>query len=169
MAQNYLGSGVLILFVIGLISVAFTSIDSAITTTTTSFCFDILKINNKGEEKIKKARFYTQIAISVLILLLLLFFYYQSNNTIIDVIYVVVGYTYGPLLGIFTFGIFTKINIKEKYVPIIAIISPLLCFFINKLSNIYLNYSFGYELLLLNGIITFTGLMIIKKKENKKA
>lgn len=169
LAQNYLGSGVLILFVIGLISVAFTSIDSAITTTTTSFCFDILKINNKGEEKIKKARFYTQIAISVLILLLLLFFYYQSNNTIIDVIYVVVGYTYGPLLGIFTFGIFTKINIKEKYVPIIAIISPLLCFFINKLSNIYLNYSFGYELLLLNGIITFTGLMIIKKKENKKA
>lgn len=163
LAQNYLGTSVLILFVIGLISVAFTAIDSAITTTTTSFCFDIFNVKNKENKKIKETRFFTQIVISIIILILLIFFYYQENNTIIDIIYIVVSYTYGPLLGIFAFGILTKFSIKDKFVPIIAILSPIVCFIINKIFFYYFDYQFGYELLLLNGIFTFVGLLIIKK------
>ncbi|MPN09553.1 hypothetical protein SDC9_156844 [bioreactor metagenome] len=90
-----------------------------------------------------------------------------NNKSVIDAIYIIVSYTYGPLLGLYSFGLFTKLKPIDRYVPLIAILSPLLCYGIDSLTQSYFNYAFGYELLLLNGGLTFTGLFITSKYGNK--
>ncbi|MDR2834842.1 MAG: sodium:solute symporter [Bacteroidales bacterium] len=163
LAQNYLGNSVLILFLIGLTASTFASSDSAITALTTTFTLDILNKTNKSDIYIKKTRFFTQIGISSLMAILVVFFYYFNSKSIIDAIYVVASYAYGPLLGLFVFGLITKKKIKDKLVPIVAIVSPILCFAINCMLKYFFEYSMGYELLLLNGIFTFVGLLMSKE------
>ena len=161
-AENVLGQGVLLLFIIGLMSSAYSSADSALTALTTSFTVDILGIKNKTENQIKKTRKITHILMSLALGAIIMIIYEINQKSIIDAIYTVASYTYGPLLGLYSFGLFTKIKVKEKLVPTVAIASPLLCLGINYLLKNYLGYTMGYELLLMNGGITFIGLMLMK-------
>jgi len=163
-ATNLLGPGILILFLIGLMASAYSSADSALTALTTSFTVDIIGIKNKDESQIKKIRTKVHIGFSLLMAILIILFEMLNEKSIIDAIYAIAGYTYGPLLGLYAFGLFTKLKVRDKAVPFIAILSPLICFALSWFLKNYAGYKMGYELLLLNGIITFTGLLIFQKK-----
>jgi Na+/proline symporter len=162
-AINYLSAGVLILFLIGLMASAYSSADSALTALTTSFTVDILGTKGKSEAQIKKTRKLSHILMSILLGLIILLFDIINEKSVIDAIYTIAGYTYGPLLGLYAFGLFTKIKVKERFVPIVAISSPVICAIVNHLLSNIAAYKMGYELLLLNGLLTFIGLFLIKK------
>ncbi len=166
-ASNYLGTGVLILFLIGLMASAYSSADSALTALTTSFTVDIIGIKNKTEQKVKKIRTVVHFCFSLIMALIIIAFNIINEKSVIDAIFTIAGYTYGPLLGIYTFGLFTKWNVKPKAVPVIAIISPILCYLIYWFLLNRFSYKMGYELLLLNGMITFMGLFIFRTQNNK--
>jgi Na+/proline symporter len=148
-------------FVLGIISASFSSADSALTSITTTLTVDIF-----GNKNNQNQRQWLHLAVCALFALIVILFGYTQNRSIIDTIYTIVGYAYGPLLGLFTFGLFTHYQVRDRLVPLIAIASPIICYAINTLTIHYFNYQWGYELLLLNGIITFIGLFIIKKVEN---
>ena len=160
-----LGITIGVVFILGLIAAAYSSADSALTSLTTSYCIDFLDIENKEASKQKAIRKKTHIGISVLLVFVIVIFRYVLEENVISSVLQVASYTYGPLLGLFAFGIFTKINIKDKYVWIIAVLSVVATYFINAYSETVLNgYIFGYELLIVNGIITFLGLLLLKKR-----
>lgn len=163
-ATNLLGPVILILFLIGLMASAYSSADSALTALTTSFTVDIIGIKNKDESQIKKIRTRVHIGISLLMAAIIILFDVFNEKSIIDAIYAIAGYTYGPLLGLYAFGLFTKLNIKDKAVPFIAVLSPILCFATSWILKNYAGYKMGYELLLLNGLLSFTGLLLFRKK-----
>lgn len=159
-----LGITIGVVFVLGLIAAAYSSADSALTSLTTSFCIDFLDIENKEQSKQKAIRKKTHIAISILLVIVIVIFKYVLEENIISSLLQVASYTYGPILGLFAFGIFTKINIKDNYVWVVAAVSVIATYFINAYSETLLNgYVFGYELLIVNGIITFLGLLLFKK------
>ncbi|HOE38576.1 MAG TPA: sodium:solute symporter [Bacteroidales bacterium] len=162
-ATTQLGPVVLILFLIGLMASAYSSADSALAALTTSFTVDIIGIKNKTEQQIKKTRTWVHLAISFLMAIMIIVFNLVNEKSIINAIYAIAGYTYGPLLGLYAFGLFTKYKVRDKIVPIIAILSPILCYLISYLLKKYADYNTGYELLLLNGFITFMGLWAIRK------
>jgi len=159
-----LGSVIGITFMLGLIAAAYSSADSALTSLTTSFCVDFLEIDKKKNQK--KTRKFVHIGMSVLLIIVVIIFKHVLNTNVIDGLLQVAAYTYGPLLGLFSFGIFTKHQVKDKYVWLIAILSVLLiyCFANIPPENIG-NYKFGYELLPLNGLLTFIGLWFIRIKK----
>ena len=166
-AQNYFSTGVFLLFVLGIIAAAFSSADSALTALTTSFSIDILGIRQeeaKDPQLAKRHRMIIHAVITVIFIGLISLFGQLKNKSIIDTIYVLVSYTYGPLLGLFSFGLFTRHKPRDKWVPWIAIASPILCYGIDQIARYQWGYAFGYELLLLNGAITFIGLLIASKK-----
>ena len=148
-----------ILFIIGIIAAAYSSADSALTSLTTSFCVDILEFEKQDPKKQVKTRKYIHLLMSVILLCVILVFNTINDQSVIKSLFIVAGYTYGPLLGMFAFGLFTKINVNDKWVPFVAILSPIMCYIIQ------LYYAFGFELLILNGIITFIGLLIISKRK----
>ena len=148
-----------ICFVLGIISASFSSADSALTSITTTLSVDIFKWKDNTSH-----RQLLHIVVCGIFALLIAIFGLTQNRSIIDTIYTIVGYAYGPLLGLFTFGLFTRYQVHDRLVPFIAITSPILCYIINTLTTYYFNYQWGYELLLLNGIITFSGLFIIRNK-----
>lgn len=160
-AGGMLGSGVEVLFTIGVVAACFSTADSALTSLTTSFCVDICE-QPKNETLRKRIHF----AMSVVFILFILVFKVFNSTSLIDAVYILCSYTYGPLLGLFAFSLLTRRSVNDKFVPYIAIASPLLCFAIDTLSMKLWNYKFGYELLMLNGILTFSGLYIsnIKRK-----
>ncbi|PLX07782.1 MAG: sodium:solute symporter [Marinilabiliales bacterium] len=162
-ATNLLGPVVLILFLIGLMASAYSSADSALTALTTSFTVDILGTKNKTEKQIKKQRILSHLLFSLLMAVIILVFR-NKDKTIIDAIFTIASYTYGPLLGLYAFGLFTKYQIIDKASPFIAVASPIICFIISYLLKKQIDYNMGYELLLLNGVLTFLGLLIFKKK-----
>lgn len=162
-ATTQLGPVVLILFLIGLMASVYSSADSALAALTTSFTVDIIGIKNKTEQQIKKTRTWVHLAISFLMAIMIIVFNLVNEKSIINAIYAIAGYTYGPLLGLYAFGLFTKYKVRDKIVPIIAILSPILCYLISYLLKKYADYNTGYELLLLNGFITFMGLWAIRK------
>lgn len=164
-ATTQLGPVVLILFLIGLMASAYSSADSALAALTTSFTVDIIGIKNKSEAQIKKTRTIVHVGFSFLMALIIVMFDVVNEKNIINAIYAIAGYTYGPLLGLYAFGLFTKFNVKDKFVPYIAIVSPILCFAISWILREYAGYKTGYELLLLNGLLTFLGLLIIRKRK----
>jgi Na+/proline symporter len=154
-----------IIFILGLIAAAYSSADSALTSLTTSYCIDFLEIKKREESKQKAIRKRTHIGISVLLIIVIIIFKYVLKENVISSLLQVASYTYGPLLGLFTFGIFTKLNIKDKYVWMVAIISVVLSYLLDANSITLLNgYQFGYELLIINGLFTFVGLFLIKDK-----
>ncbi|MCK4920988.1 MAG: sodium:solute symporter [Bacteroidales bacterium] len=160
-----LGYAVAILFIIGLVAAAYSSADSALTSLTTSFTIDILDGKKMEEVKLKKTRFQVHIFISFILLLVILLFRTINDENVISAIFRVAGYTYGPLLGMYTFGLFHSAKVKDNYVPFITVLSPILTFFINRYSTELLwGYNFGFELLLVNGLITYLGLWMIVKK-----
>lgn len=159
-----LGISIGIFFILGLIAAAYSSADSALTALTTSYCIDFLDIENKEKSKQTAIRKRTHIAISLLLVLVIIIFRHVLEDNVISSLLQVASYTYGPLLGLFAFGIFTKLEIKDKYVWIIAILSVTLSYFLNMFSvQLFNGYVFGYELLIVNGLFTFIGLYIIKK------
>ncbi|MEX0314481.1 MAG: sodium:solute symporter [Allomuricauda sp.] len=162
-----LGLTLAITFMLGLIAAAYSSADSALTSLTTSFCVDFLNVEKQTEENQKKTRKRTHIAMSVMLILVIISFKYILNSNVIDSLLTVAGYTYGPLLGLFAFGIFTKHHIKDKYVWVIGLLSVFIIWTIANIPSDYLGgYVMGYELLPLNGILTFFGLWLIRTKNN---
>ncbi|WP_111709482.1 sodium:solute symporter [Lutibacter citreus] len=159
-----LGSSIGIVFILGLIAAAYSSADSALTSLTTSYCIDFLDIENKEKSKQKAIRKRTHIVISAVLVIVIIIFKYVLEDNVISSVLQVASYTYGPLLGLFAFGIFTKINIKDNLVWAIALISVIVTYILNSYSaQLFNGYIFGYELLIVNGLITFVGLLAIKK------
>lgn len=158
--SGILGSTILIFFTIGIIAAAFSSADSALTALTTSFCVDILGIEKEQAKKAKQTRMKVHLFISVLFVIIIMIFKALNNRSVIDAIYVIASYTYGPLLGLFAFGLFTKRQPIDRYVPYICIASPLICFALEQLVLHVTGYRFGYEMLMINGSITFAGLWL---------
>ena len=167
-SMQYLPGIISIIFIIGLISALFPSADGAITALTSSFCIDILGLKKRTdltEEKSMRIRKAVHISFAVLFMISVMVFKWIDNKSIINVILKVAGYTYGPLLGLFAFGILTRKKLNERYVPVICLAAPLACFFLDKYqSNLMGKFQIGIELLILNGLLTFLGLLIISKK-----
>ena len=160
-----LGLPVAIFFILGLIAAAYSSADSALTALTTSFCIDFLNIEKRELSTKKGTRKKVHVGMSVLMILVIICFYYILNQSVISGILTVAGYTYGPLLGLFAFGILTKFKINDTLVPYVALTSVGLCYLIANIPSQYLGgYKFGYELLVLNGLLTFLGLILIRRK-----
>ena len=155
-------------FLLGLIAAAYSSADSALTSLTTSFCIDIIELDKKPKASQKRIRKQTHVAISiVLVIVIVLFDAIFKDVSVIWELFKAAGYTYGPLLGLFAFGIYTKGQLKDKYVWIVAIIAPIISFFINKYSvDLLSGYQIGFEILIINGIITFLGLILIRRKQH---
>ena len=154
-----------ITFILGLIAAAYSSADSALTSLTTSFCVDILDMSGKSEKAQKSIRKKTHIGMSLLLVLVIISFKYILNSNVIDSLLTVAGYTYGPLLGMFAFGIFTDYKIKDKFVWIVALASVTIVFMLGKIPADDLGgYVIGYELLPINGLLTFIGLILIRRK-----
>lgn len=161
-ATGKLGDAVVIFFTIGIVAASFSSADSALTALTTSYCVDI---RGKGEDEGLRKR--AHVMVSVVFIVFILLFRVINSTSVIDAIYIMCSYTYGPLLGLFAFGLLTKCNARDRWVPYVAIISPFICFVIEKLAAMA-GYQFGYELLMLNGFLTFIGLWISGLKTYRK-
>ena len=162
-----LGPGLGIVFLLGLIAAAYSSADSALTALTTSFCVDFLNLKSLPEPRQKSLRKQVHIGMSVLLILVIIAYKYILSSNVIDSLLTVAGYTYGPLLGLFAFGILTKHQIKDRYVFWVTLVSVVIITFLGQVDPKYLGgYIVGYELLPLNGLMTFIGLWLIRKKEN---
>lgn len=152
-ATGRLGSMVTVLFTIGVVAASFSSADSALTALTTSYCVDIRQ--RPADERLRRR---AHIGVAVVFVAFILLFRMLNSTSVIDAIYVMCSYTYGPLLGLFAFGLTTRRPVADCLVPYIAIASPLLCFAIDTVAQGVWGYKFGYELLMLNGMLTFAGL-----------
>lgn len=165
LATEYLGLPVLIFFTIGIIAAAFSSADSALTALTTSVCVDLLNIKREDAQKAKKTRKTVHVLVSLAFLIVILIIDLVQQENILDTIYKVASYTYGPLLGLFFFGLFTKMNIKDKVVPFVCILAPVLSFALEMFLLKKFDYQVGYEILLFNGLLTAFGLFCISRKK----
>ncbi|WP_373058934.1 sodium:solute symporter [Zunongwangia sp. H14] len=163
-----LGIGVAIFFILGLIAAAYSSADSALTALTTSFSIDILDIEKKySEEKQVKIRKMIHIGISLLLILVMLIFKYAiADKSVINKLFEFAGYTYGPLLGLYSYGLFTKWQVKDKFVPVVAILSPIISYIISINSLVWFGFEFGFFILILNGLLTFLGLILVRAQHN---
>lgn len=161
-----------IVFIIGLIAAAYSSADSALTALTTSFSIDFLGFNKRktlSEKKKIKLRYIVHICFAILIIVVITVFRAINDASVISTLFTVAGYTYGPLLGLFAFGLFTKFRVMDSFVPAIAILSPFICYILSlNAEKWFWGYHFGFELLLVNGLITFIGLLIVNKGRNRK-
>jgi Na+/proline symporter len=166
LANEYLGIGVAFFFILGLIAAAYSSADSALTSLTTSFSIDILEIEKKYDA-VKQVVIRKQIHkmfVLVSVIVILGFKYFVEDASIIDKVLKFAGFTYGPLLGLYSFGLFTKWNVKDKWVPIVAITAVLSSIILNLYSESWFGFAFGFEILIVNGLLTFIGLMLIRKR-----
>jgi Na+/proline symporter len=170
-ALRYLGPVAGVVFLIGLISAAFPSADGALTSLTTSVSIDFLGLGKRdgmSEQKKTRIRYIVHLSIAFVFFISVLIFSKLSDRAVIDKLFTIAGYTYGPLLGLYSFGLFTKRKVNDRLTPLIAVLSPLVCFFLSRYSQLLFNgYKFGFELLLLNGLLTFTGLLIFSEREGK--
>lgn len=163
--NSNLGLGVATTFILGLVAAAYSSADSALTSLTTSFCIDFLGIEQKGEEEQKRVRKKTHIGMSFLLVLVVIVFKHILDRNVIDGLLTVAGYTYGPLLGLFAFGIFTSYTIRDQWVWWVVFSAVGLTSIIGTIDAQFIGgYQIGYELLPLNGLLTFLGLVLIRRK-----
>ena len=163
-ATGRLGSTVVVLFTIGIVAASFSSADSALTALTTSYCVDIRQ--REGDEQLRRR---AHIGIAVVFGIFILMFKTLNSTSVIDAIYIMCSYTYGPLLGLFAFGLFTNRKPCDKLVPYIAVASPLVCFVLEKTAMQCWGYKFGYELLMINGLLTFVGLYVSGRDGERRA
>ncbi len=167
-AIRFLGPLAGLVFIIGLISAAYPSADGALTSLTTSFSIDFLGLNkrdNLSELQKQRIRYAVHISFAILLLVVIIVFRSINDRAVIDKLFTVAGYTYGPLLGLYSFGLFTKLSVKDRIVPFIAVASPVICYFLSEYSvQLFGGYKFGFELLILNGMITFIGLWLFRAK-----
>lgn len=172
-ALKHFGALAGIVFLIGLISAAYSSADSALTALTTSFSVDFLNIENRSLSEAKKIRVrkIVHFGVTTLLIVVIIAFRAINNQAVISKLFTIAGYTYGPLLGLYSFGLFTSRKVRDKWVPLIALLSPFICYLVSENSVQWFNgYQFGFELLILNGAITYLGLFIMShtKKTVKK-
>ena len=161
-ATGMLGNGVVVLFTIGIVAASFSSADSALTAMTTSFCVDMC--GKPDDERLRKR---VHVCMAVVFILCVLLFELVNSQSVLDAIYTLCGYTYGPLLGLFAYALITKRGVNDRAVPAIAVASPVICFAADWLTSHYTSYRFGYELLMLNGLLTFIGLWATSLKAGK--
>lgn len=162
---GYLPAIVGVLFVLGLVSCAFSAGGSALTALTTSFTVDILGVEGKSEEKVTATRKKVHLAMAVLMGVVIFIFYILNTQSAIDMVYKLASYTYGPILGLFAFGIFTKWHVCDRWVPLIAILAPCVCLVLQMNSERWFGgYQFSYEILIINALLTFLGLCLIRRK-----
>jgi len=166
-ASQYFGVGAGVLFLIGLISASYPSAGAAMTSLTTSFCVDYLNLKNRtdlgeeGKEYIRK-RVHGIVALVFMVIIVVLFL--VSNDAVVNLVYKLAAYTYGPLLGLFFFGILTKRSVNDKATPWIAVASPILCLLFNLLSKHFWGFDLGFSLLIVNGLLTFLGMWMFSTK-----
>ncbi len=163
--QGHLPLVVGILFIIGLISSAYAAAGSALTALTTSFTVDILGIKDKTEEEIKSTRKKVHIGMAVVMGVVIFVFNILNNTSVIDAVYILASYTYGPILGLFAFGILTKRSVRDKFIPYIAVLAPIFCFFLQKLTISLWGFHFGYALIIVNALVTMLGMWIFAPKD----
>ncbi len=165
-ALNNVGGIGAIVFILGITAATFSSADSVLTTLTTSFCIDFLGYDEKHETpSLKRNRQLIHIGFAIVLLLLIVVFKQLNNDAVINQVFKFAGYTYGPLLGLFAFGLFNSRIVKDKLVPFVCVISPIVCYLLDNNSKQWFGgYQFGNELLIANGMITYLGLLIISKK-----
>ncbi len=168
LALNHLGTMAAVIFIVGLTAATFSSADSVLTTLTTSFCIDILGMEERKEmteAQRTRLRHKVHVAFAILLWLVILAFQALNSKAIIDAIFTLASYTYGPLLGLFAFGLFSKGKAQDRWVPIVCCVSPLLCFVLQQNSAAWFHgYKLGFELLILNGLLTCLGLWLIRAK-----
>jgi Na+/proline symporter len=153
-----------LIFIFGLMAAAYSSADGALTALTTSFSIDFLNLNkreNLTENARKKIRQYVHLSFALILFLMINLFRSINNEAVIKELFTIAGYTYGPLLGMYMLGLFTKVNVKDRFIPWVAIISPMICYAASVLVPMYFNYVFGFELLILNGAVTFGGMLLL--------
>jgi Na+/proline symporter len=161
-ATQHLNTVAGIFFVLGLVAAAYSSADSALTALTTSVCVDFLDVKNKEESISIKLRKRVHVIVSFLLFVVILLFDVINDESVISSLFKAAGYTYGPLLGLYAFGLVLKRSVKDKLVPIICLVSPIVCYLLNIYSKELFNgYQFGFEILILNGTLTFLGLLMI--------
>lgn len=165
--QGYLGQTVLVLFTIGIIAAAFSNSDSALTAMTTSVCVDLLGTDRDVEEVALRRRGKVHIMLSVILVIFICLVESLKSKSVLDAIYIIASYTYGPLLGMFAFGLFTRRRTRDRWVPFIAVASPLICYALDRFVMQCYGYKFGYELLMLNGMLTFAGMYALSSKKTK--
>ncbi|MBR1378535.1 MAG: sodium:solute symporter [Bacteroidaceae bacterium] len=158
--SGQMGQAVITCFVIGMVASTFSTADSALTALTTSVCVDII-----GRDNDTRLRRWVHIAVMAVFLLCTLAFHYLGNVGVMDLIYTLVSYTYGPLLGLFAFCLFTRRRVRDKAVPYICIMSPLICLAIDHVEYLVFANHFGYEMLMFNGMLTFAGLWMVSRRE----
>jgi Na+/proline symporter len=164
-SEGHFGIPAIIFFVLGIIAVTFAGADSALTGLTTSICVDILNISKQKEKKAKQTRLSVHFILSLAFIGIMLLFKAINDTSVIDAIYKIASYTYGPLLGLFAFGILFKSKTNDKAVPFICIVSPVLCYAVNELLKANANYEFGYELLIVNALFVLSGLLAFSKRK----
>lgn len=167
LALTQLGVFAAVVFMLGITAATFSSADSVLTTLTTSFCIDILKMKSDKESlKQKNTRHLVHVSFAVLLLLVIIVFREINNDAVINSVFKVAGYTYGPLLGLFAFGLYTKFSVRDKFVPVVCIIAPVISYLLDINSvELFNGYKFGFEILILNGLLTFIGLYTIKSSK----
>ena len=168
LALNHFGILAGIVFLLGIIAAAFSSADSALTALTTSFCVDILDLPNRKSNQ-KRTRLLVHIGFTLLMLLVIIIFNSVNDSSVVSAVFKVAGFTYGPLLGLFAFGLLTRREVKDRFVPVICILAPIICVILDQNSEEWLNgYQFGFEILLVNAGLTFLGLWLNFKRKNFK-
>ncbi|MGB1451858.1 MAG: sodium:solute symporter family transporter, partial [Marinirhabdus sp.] len=166
--QSGLGIGLAVFFLLGLIAAAYSSADSALASLTTSFSIDIMDIEKKYP-KAQQVRLRKRVHIGmsvVLAVVIIIFNYVIGDASVIAKVFTFAGYTYGPLLGLYAFGLFTKTAVKDKWVPLVAIAAPFLGGLVSYLASTYFNFDFGFFVLVLNGLITYLGLVCVRRQKH---
>jgi Na+/proline symporter len=167
---GYLPQVVGVFFIVGLVAAAYSSADSALTALTTSFTVDILEGQKWEERRLTRTRRWVHLSISVVLGLVIMLFRIINDESVISAIFRVAGYTYGPLLGLYAFGLFTRLQVRDRLVPLLAILSPVLTYLLSRFSELLFNgYQFGFELLIVNGTIMFLVLLLTSRKSVKHA
>jgi Na+/proline symporter len=167
-AIRYLGPLAGMVFLVGLISAAYPSADGALTSLTTCFSIDFLGLDKRAdldEKQKKRIRYAVHASFAFILLMVIVVFRAINDRAVIDKLFTIAGYTYGPLLGLYAFGLFMPYNVRDRWVPLVVLCSPVLCYFLSNYSDVLFGgYKFGFELLLVNGIITFAGLFLLRVK-----
>ena len=161
-ATGRLGEAVVVFFTVGIVAASFSSADSALTSLTTTYCVDLREC--PADERLRRR---AHVAVALLFVLFILLFRAVNSTSLLDAIYVLCSYTYGPLLGMFGFALFVRREVTDRLVPYIAVASPMLCYVIDTVTTSLTGYRFGYELLMLNGLLTFLGLWVTGRPSAK--
>ena len=168
LALNHFGIAAGIVFLLGIVAAAFSSADSALTALTTSFCVDILDLPSRKLESQKRTRLLVHVVFTILMFFVIIIFNEINDSSVVNAVFKVAGFTYGPLLGLFAFGLLSKAQVRDRMVPVVCVLSPIICVILDIHSTVWFNgYKFGFEILLVNAAITCLGLFLLRRSPAK--